>query len=267
MHTIFSLFRPAVENVGSARIPRKRMQNTEDDAHSATSRSLMLAYRRRLHALLTPREHRVFARLDTPQKIQTFLDRLPVNFGLNGDTAMSPRNVLNARMAHCAEGAVFAAAALAYHGRPPLLMDIRALPSDQDHVIALFRERGLWGAISKTNHAILRWRDPIYRTPRELAMTYAHEYALPGGKKSMLSFSKPFSLARYAPSNWVVAPDDLDRLLVDLDTSPHHPIAPRHALEKRRRMSRIEMHSQDVVEWQDPRKAQGMAKRERKRRS
>ena len=167
----------------------------------------MPSYRRRLHDVLSPREHRLFARLDTPQKIQTFLDRLPANFSLDGDTAMSPRRVLEARMAHCAEGAVFAAAALAYHGYPPLLMDIRALPSDQDHIITLFRERGLWGAISKTNHAILRWRDPIYASARELAMTYAHEYCLPGGKKSMLSFSKPFSLARYAPQSWVVAPE------------------------------------------------------------
>ena len=78
--------------------------------------SLMPNYRRRLHDVLSPREHRLFARLDTPQKIQTFLDRLPVNFSLDGDTAMSPRRVLEARMAHCAEGAVFAAAALAYHG-------------------------------------------------------------------------------------------------------------------------------------------------------
>lgn len=228
------------------------MQNTEDDAHSQTVRFLMTAYQRRLHALLTPAEHRVFTRLDTPQKIQDFLDRLPVNFSLDGDTAMSPRSVLNARMAHCAEGAVFAAAVLAYHGRPPLLMDIRALPSDQDHIIALFREQGLWGAISKTNHAILRWRDPIYASARELAMTYAHEYCLPGGKKSMLSFSKPFSLARYAPRSWVVAPEDLDWLLVELDTSPHLPIAPRHALRKRRRTSRVELLSQDVVEWPVP---------------
>jgi hypothetical protein len=214
----------------------------------------MSTYRRRLHALLTPSEHRLFARLDAPAKIQNFLDKLPVNFGLEGDTAMSPRRVLGTRMAHCAEGAIFAAAVLAYHGRRPLLMDIRALPSDQDHIITLFRERGLWGAISKTNHAILRWRDPIYRSARELAMTYAHEYCLPGGKKSMLSFSKPFSLARYAPRSWVIAPEDLDWLLVDLDTSPHLPVAPQGALRKRRRASRVEMLSQEVVEWPDPRK-------------
>jgi len=245
------------------------MQNTEHVAHSRNASRgdatlLTSSYRRRLHAVLTPREHRLFARLDTPQKIQTFLDRLPVNFSLDGDTAMSPRRVIEMRMAHCAEGAVFAAAVLAYHGRPPLLMDIRALPRDQDHIVTLFRERGLWGAISKTNHPILRWRDPIYRSVRELAMTYAHEYCLPGGKKSMLSFSRPFSLARYAPKNWVIAPEDLDQLLVDLDTSPHLPVAPPRALRARRRASRFEMLAQDAVEWPDPVKKKKKKKTKRR---
>jgi hypothetical protein len=225
----------------------------------------MPSYRRRLHDALSPRERRLFARLDTPQKIQTFLDRLPVNFSLNGDTAMSPRRVLEARMAHCAEAAVFAAAALAYHGRPPLLMDIRALPRDQDHIVTLFRERGLWGAISKTNHAVLRWRDPIYRSVRELAMSFAHEYCLPGGKKSMLSYSKPFSLARYTPKSWVVAPEDLDQLLVDLDTSPHLPVAPPLALRSRRRVSRVELLSQDVVEWPEPKEKKKKKKKRKAR--
>jgi hypothetical protein len=196
----------------------------------------------------------VFARLDTPQKIQTFLDLLPANFGLNGDTAMSPRSIIKARVAHCAEAAVFASAALAYHGREAWLIDMQALPSDQDHIVALFRERGLWGAISKTNHAILRWRDPIYRSPRELVMSYAHEYSLPGGKKSLLAYSRPFSLTRFAPQRWVIASEDLDWLLVALDTSPHLPVAPRHALRKRRRSSLVERRAQDVLEWPDPRK-------------
>jgi hypothetical protein len=230
------------------------MQNTQRDANPETVPFLMPSYRSRLHTVLTPGERRLFGRLDTPRKIQNYLDKLPVNFSLEGDTAMSPRRVLKTRMAHCAEGAIFAAAVLAYHGERPLLMDIRALPSDQDHIITLFRDRGLWGAISKTNHAILRWRDPIYASARELAMTYAHEYCLPGGKKSMLSFSKPFSLARYTPQSWVIAPEDLDWLLVDLDTSPHLPIAPRRALRNRRRTSRVELLSQDVVEWPEPKK-------------
>jgi hypothetical protein len=219
------------------------------------------AYRNRLRTLLTPAERRSFARLDTPQKIQTFLDRLPANFELDGDTTMSPRRLLKAHTAHCAEAAIFAAAALAYHGKPAWLMDIQALPSDQDHVIALFRERGLWGAISKTNHAILRWRDPIYASARELAMSYAHEYCLPGGKKSMLAYSRPFSLARYAPSRWVIAPEDLDWLLEALDNSPHVPVAPRPALRKRRRSSPVELRSQNLVEWPDPRKAKAKRKR------
>ena len=215
--------------------------------------------RKALRALLSPAEQRLFARLDTPQKLQTFIDRLPANFEPDGDTIMSPRRLMKARVAHCAEGALFAAAVLAFHGKPAWLMDIQSLPSDHDHVVTLFKERGLWGAISKTNHAILRWRDPIYRSPRELAMSYAHEYCLPGGKKSMLAFSKPFSLARFAPKRWVIATEDLDWLLEELDDSPHVPVAPRAALRSRRRMSRVELLAQEVVEWKRPRKRKSKA--------
>src|ERR1035438_555697 len=206
------------------------------------------AYRNRLRALLTPAEHRAFARLDSPQKIQTFIEKLPPNFELKGDTCMSPRSVLKTRTAHCAEAAVLAVAALIYHGKPAWLMDIQALPSDQDHIVTLFRERGLWGAISKTNHAVLRWRDPIYRSPRELAMTYAHEYNLDYGKKSMVAFSRPFSLARYAPARWLITPDDLDWLMEAVDASPHQPVAPQHALRRRRRTTPGGMKSQDGTE-------------------
>jgi len=131
---------------------------------------------------------------------------------------------------------------------------LRALPRDQDHVVTLFRERGLWGAISKTNHAILRWRDPIYQSARELAMSYAHEYCLPGGKKSLMEFSRPFSLTRYAPARWVIAESDLHWLMDALDDSPHLPVAPPQAMRARRRSAKIELRAQDVVEWPDPRK-------------
>jgi len=215
---------------------------------------LTLPYRKALRALLTPAEARLFARLDTPEKIQTFLDRLPANFEPDGDTIMSPRRLMQVRAAHCAEAALFAAAVMAFHGQPAWLMDIQSLPSDHDHVVTLFKERGHWGAISKTNHAILRWRDPIYRSPRELAMSYAHEYCLPGGKKSMLTFSKPFSLARFAPKRWVTATEDLIWLIEALDDSPHVPLAPARALRKRRRTSKIELQAQELVEWTNPHK-------------
>ena len=211
-------------------------------------------YRKAVGALLTPAERRLFARLDRPQKIQTFLDRLPANFELAGDTHMSPRRVLIERTAHCTEGALLAAACLAFHGRATFLMDLRALPADQDHVIALFKDNNLWGAISKTNHPILRWRDPIYRSPRELAMSYAHEYFLRSGRKSLLAFSKPFRVTRYAPQRWVTAAEDLHWLIAALDDSPHFALAPKRILNNRRRASALERRTVENVEWPDPRK-------------
>jgi len=210
------------------------------------------AYRKALRALLTPAERRLFERLDTPQKIQTFIEKTKPNYELKGETCMSPRRMMKARVCHCAEAAMFAAAVLIYHGHDAWLMDIQALPSDQDHIVTLFKQRGLWGAISKTNHAVLRWRDPIYRTAREVAMSYAHEYCLNGGKKSMTAFSKPYSLTRVAPKRWVIAPEELDWLMVKVDESPHSPLAPKAALRRRRRMTRVELKSQDVVDWPVP---------------
>jgi hypothetical protein len=207
-----------------------------------------------LERLLTPAERRLFARLDTPQKIQDFLDALPINFELDGGTMMSPRALLKARKAHCAEAAMFAAAVLRFHRRPAWLLDIQARPTDHDHVVTLFRERGLWGAISKTNHAILRWRDPIYKNARELAMSYAHEYCLPSGQKSMLAFSRPFSLDRFALDDWVTTEDDLHWLVDTLDASPHIPLAPPHVLKRRRRSAKVELDAQTHVEWTKPRK-------------
>ena len=211
------------------------------------------AYRKSMRALLTPAERRTLARLNSPQKVQGFLDKLPPNFELDGETTMSPRRVLKARTAHCAEAAIFAVAAFIFHGRPAWLVDLRALPSDQDHVITLFRQHGLWGAISKTNHSVLCWRDPIYRSPRELVMSYAHEYCLDGGKKSLLEYSRLFSLTRYKPARWLTAQDDLDWLLEALDDSPHMPLAPAKALKTRRPTSWVELLSQDVVDWPNPR--------------
>lgn len=212
------------------------------------------AYRRKIAAALTPQEQQQFARLDTPQKIQNFLDLLPANFELDGDTHMSPRRVLRAGVAHCTEGALLAAACLAFHGYDAYLLDLRSLPTDQDHVVTLFKERGLWGAISKTNHAVLRWRDPIYKNPRELAMSYAHEYYLKSGRKSLIAFSRPFRVSRYAPARWVTAEQNLDWLIVALDDSPHLALAPKAALRGQRRATAFERKVTDQPEWRPPRK-------------
>jgi hypothetical protein len=213
---------------------------------------MMKAYRRKLAAVLTLRERRQFERLNTPQKIQDFLDALPANFEPDGDTHMSPRRVLSERVAHCTEGAILAAACLAFHGHDAYLMDLRSLPADQDHVVTLFRQRRLWGAISKTNHAVLRWRDPIYRSPRELAMSYAHEYYLKSGRKSLIAYSRPFRLTRYAPARWVTAEENLDWLIIALDDSPHLPLAPKDALRRQRRATAFERKVTDQPEWRAP---------------
>ena len=212
------------------------------------------SYRSALRAILTPPERRLLARLNTPKKIQDYIDAIPINFEIGGDTHMSPRRTLKERKAHCTEGALLAAACLIYHGKPAFLMDLRSLPSDQDHVVTLFRDGPLWGAISKTNHPVLRWRDAIYRSPRELAMSYAHEYYLRSGRMSLLSFSRPFSLSRYAPRRWFAATEDLDWLVIALDNSRHLPLAPRRVLAKRRRASPLERRTTEFTEWPAPRK-------------
>jgi hypothetical protein len=214
-----------------------------------------------LNELLTPGERRLFARLDTPGKIQDFLDRMPVNFEPDGDTIMSPRRMLRARVAHCAEGALFAAAVMMFHRRPVWLVDLRARPTDHDHVIAVFKEHGRFGAISKTNHSILRWRDPIYKSVRELAVSYAHEYCLPSGAKSLIAFSRPFSLARYAPKRWVTAEDDLHWLMEALDDSPHEDVAPKRI--RQRRSTKVEIAAQNMIEWEKPTTRRGVPRKVR----
>jgi hypothetical protein len=212
------------------------------------------AYARAIADVLTPHERRQLARLKTPRKIQDFLDRLKPNYEIDGgDTHMSPRRVLRTKLAHCTEGALFAAACLLLHGRDAWLLDLRSIPADQDHVVCLFKENGRWGAISKTNHVILRWRDPIYASPRELAMSYAHEYFLKNGKKSLLAFSRPFSLRRYAPRRWVIAEDELDWLIVALDDCRHEALAPKAALRRRRPATPFERDTIEATEFPVPR--------------
>src|SRR4051812_28106052 len=120
-------------------------------------------YSQNVRAALSPELARIFSKLSTPEKIQDYLDTLPINFDLSGDL-LSSKRVVALGKAQCIEGAMFAAASLAYHGQLPLLLDFQTSSYDEDHVVAVFKRDGCWGAISKTNHAILRWRDPVYKT-------------------------------------------------------------------------------------------------------
>src|SRR6185436_5255761 len=110
-----------------------------------------MSYRASVRAALPANLRRFFSKLDSPAKIQNYLDTLPTNFELSGETNFSPHQIMTQGTAHCFEGAVFAAAALAFHGQWPLLMDFATTYNDEDHAIALFKKNGYWGAISKTN--------------------------------------------------------------------------------------------------------------------
>jgi len=211
-----------------------------------------MRYSDRIRRLLTSPERRVFEKLRTPQKVQGYLDKLPINFELDGETYMSPRAVLAAKTAHCMEGALFAAAVLAYHGKRPLLLDFRTIPGDEDHVVTLFTQNGHWGAISKTNHAILRYREPVYKSVRELAMSFFHEYLMWDGRKSLRSYSKPFDLSKYTPEKWVTAERDLFWLVEALDASHHFPIVPKKNLRFLRKAYDVELRAMKIVEWKQP---------------
>ena len=155
-----------------------------------------------------PNELRALKKLNTPARIQDFIDSLPFNFEKNKETCMSPAQILLKKRAHCLEGALLASCALALHGKKPLLMHLKVSRGDDHHAIALFKQGGYWGAISQTNHAVLGYRDPVYKTLRELALSYFHEYFLYNdGKKTLLAYSRHFSLAPY--ENWMTRTDNL----------------------------------------------------------
>ncbi|MBX4195591.1 hypothetical protein KW796_01380 [Candidatus Parcubacteria bacterium] len=185
-------------------------------------------------------------KLNTPDKIQNFLNKTPFNFERGGETYRSVEQSLKAGRAHCFEGALIAAAALSMHGHKPLLLDLRTINKDADHVVVLFKRGKYWGALSKTNHAVLRYREPVYKSVRELAMSYFHEYFLEDGTKTMRKFSKPFDLSK-TKFDWLHSKGDLDGLVDELDHSPHEDVLPRG--HKLRKAEKIEIKSGLLVEW------------------
>jgi hypothetical protein len=170
----------------------------------------------------TRRELRRLRALRSPAGIQRALDRMPYHIG---KTAWSPRRVLAERTAHCLEGAVFAAAALRVLGFPPLLLDLEAV-QDTDHVIAVYRLNGHWGAIAKSNFSGLRCRAPVYRTLRELVMSYFEDYINLRGDRTLRAYSRPVDLARFDRSHpgWTVSDDNLWFIPEHLARIPHTPL-------------------------------------------
>jgi len=177
-------------------------------------------------AELTRQELATFRRrLGTPAKIQQYLDDIPYNTEDDRETFRSPRRVLRDRTANCIEGAVLAAAALRVGGDPPLIMDLTAV-RDEDHVIAVYRRRGLWGAIGTSKFTGLRDRQPVYRTLRELAMSYFDHYFNLDGERTLRGHGRPVNLARFDPLHWMTADADLWPIAEHLERIPHVPVVP-----------------------------------------
>jgi hypothetical protein len=172
--------------------------------------------------------------LKTPARIQQFVDALEYQYA---NTAWSPRRVLRERKGHCLEGALVAAAALRVTGYPPLLMDLEAV-HDDDHVVALYRERGLWGGIAKSNFAGLRFRAPIYRTLRELALSYFEHYYNLRGERTLRAYSRPVNLKRLDRQHWMTAEEDVWCVPELLIAARHYPLFPDRVARSLPRLDR-----------------------------
>lgn len=162
----------------------------------------------------------VLNRLTNPARIQGFLDALPYSAD---EIYRCPRSVLRDGRAHCFDGAVFAAAALRRLGHPPVLVDLRAV-RDDDHIIAIFRRAGDIGAVAKSNVVGLRYREPIFRTVRELTLSYFDDYFNLDGEKSLRAYSAPLDLSRFDALKWETSDNALDVIAARLDAIRHFPL-------------------------------------------
>ncbi|MFO1324653.1 MAG: hypothetical protein U1F15_11385 [Burkholderiales bacterium] len=224
----------------------------------------MRALRFRRHARrqdlgLTAREYRMLARLASPARIQAFVSSIPANFELHGETVHSVRNALRQGEAHCIEGALVAACALWIHGEPPLVLHLGCAPHDNPHVLALFRRGRCWGAISKSNGAWLRFREPVYRSLRELAMSYFHEFFDRRGCKTLRSYSGAYDLRRVDPADWVTAEQSCWQLHDRLASLRHHPLMTPAQARSLARRDPFERKSTSLVEHPRPVRASGMS--------
>jgi len=198
---------------------------------------------------LNEKELKILKKLNTPKKIQDFLNKIPINFEEKGDTCKSPRTVLKENKAQCMEGAMLAAAALRVNGKKPFIVDLTANEKDFDHVICVFKRKGKWGAIGKTNHAVLRYREPIYKDIRELVMSFFHEYFDDNGKKNLRSYSLPIDLSRFDHLNWMSSKEELWEIPEYLANVKHFKILNKSQIAGLRKADKIEIEAGKLTEW------------------
>ena len=201
---------------------------------------------------LSAADYARLARLRTPARIQAFVSAIPANHELAGETVHSVRSALHRREAHCIEAALVAACALWIGGEPPLVLHLDCAPSDHPHVVAVFRRGRCFGAISKSNGTWLRFREPVYRSLRELAMSYFHEYFDRTGAKTLRSYARPFDLRRVDCALWVTAPGNCWAVHDLLAAQRHYPLVSRSQAAGLARRDPFERRAQRVVQFPRP---------------
>ncbi len=198
----------------------------------------------------TKKEKELFKKLNTPAKVQDFLNGMRFNFEKGGETLRSPLFTIRAKEAHCLEGALLGAYILSLKGFKPYLMHLKVEKSDYDHVVAPFKIGGLWGALSKTNHAVLRYREPVYKSIRELAMSYFHEYFLNDGTKTLRQYSALLDLNDFE-KDWPTHRQGLWGIDEELDKIKHFSILQKTAIKKLRKADRVEIQAGKIVEYKN----------------
>ena len=196
------------------------------------------------------KEISLLKKLNTPTKVQDFLNSLKFNFEKRGGTLKSPLRVLREKNAHCIEGTILGAYILSLHDFPPLVLHLKTTKNDFDHVIAPFKINNCWGALSKTNHAVLRYREPIYKNIRELVMSYFHEYFTDDGKKTLRQYSRPLNLNIFE-KNWPIEKADLWGIDQELDKIKHYDILPKSGFSRLRKADKVEIKAGKVVEYKE----------------
>ncbi len=187
-------------------------------------------------------------KLNTPARVQDFLNSLKFNFEKDKETLKSPIKVIRAKNAHCMEGALLGAYILSLHGFTPYVLHLKATKDDYDHMITPFKLGGLWGALSKTNHAVLRYREPVYKNIHELVMSYFHEYFLHNGVKTLRQYSEPLNLNIFG-KNWMLEEKDLWHIDKKLDKVKHFNILIPKAVENLRKADKIEIKAGKIEEY------------------
>ncbi|MDD2785789.1 MAG: hypothetical protein PHS79_02730 [Patescibacteria group bacterium] len=198
---------------------------------------------------LTKSELHLLRRLNSPSKVQDYLDSIPINNEPEGDTCISPRRVIREKRAHCIEGAMLAALAFRLHGQQPIVLDLTSNSHDFDHVVALYKRHDCWGAVSKTNHSVLRYREPVYQTLRELVLSYFHEYFNDDGNKTLRSYSRPVDLSRFDKLGWMTNEDDNWFVAEYLADVSHIQLLTRSQIATLRKAHPMEIKAGKILEW------------------